>query len=656
MKKFIKMILVVLVLLLEVNVVKAASYNGYIYQAEKIDGIYFYKHRSDSGSVTYPTHNFHEQATMYRKTSDNSLVYCIENWAKLTGAANGDYSEEGIKNSSSKLTDAVLKEIELIGYYGYGYKDGSYDHTDKKWYAITQYMIWKVEAPEIETYFVDSIESKTPLNLYTKEIQEINDLVKKGELLPDFGSNEITYDKFDTIHLKDKNNVIGLKGVTITTANPSDIKINGNELIIKPKTAGGEVGNLTITRKGTRFNKNTLLYVSKDFQDAISIGNHQDLSKVYTLKQKSYNLDLNVLCEKVSGFDEAFNYIDTVCDNPNIKVQVRASHDTYNGSGDLLFRKDDVIYTTKDDYVSLYPTDYYVIPEIDLDGYFTPRQDVDLKNRPLEETEVKLVYKLQKGDIYSKKYQEIYEVKDKMINYRFIPGEGFTFGLYADEDILKGTDKTILFHKGDLIKTFITLEDGLISFPLSVPYGSYHIEEISTKPLYEKDDKQYQVIFAKEGEGYKRDITLEDIYNYLLRGKINVHVADRDTLDPLSPVDISVFTECGEEILLSKTDEEGNVLTDYLPYGNYYAKQTSSLEGYIYPEEKFLGVLDKPYINIDILNYKEPIKEEPKEEVKEEEEGGFIVDVPSTSENNYATLILLALSFLMLLGYHHVKE
>ena len=69
--------------------------------------------------------------------------------------------------------------INLIAYYGYGYKDSEYDHTAPYWYAVTQMYIWRIQAPNYQHYFVSSRTSTTPIDDYEPKISEISELLTK---------------------------------------------------------------------------------------------------------------------------------------------------------------------------------------------------------------------------------------------------------------------------------------------------------------------------------------------------------------------------------------------------------------------------------------------------------------------------------------------
>ena len=68
------------------------------------------------------------------------------------------------------LTKEQIERVKLISYYGWGYKE----HTDLKWYAITQFMIWEESYPYATYYFSNTLGGPKVIK-YTEEINEIED-------------------------------------------------------------------------------------------------------------------------------------------------------------------------------------------------------------------------------------------------------------------------------------------------------------------------------------------------------------------------------------------------------------------------------------------------------------------------------------------------
>ena len=80
-------------------------------------------------------------------TKDKNTYYCIEPSTSLNDSkAKSHTIYEGKTNmvKNSKLTNSKYEKVNLLAYYGYGYKDTSINHKAKKWYGITQVMIWRI--------------------------------------------------------------------------------------------------------------------------------------------------------------------------------------------------------------------------------------------------------------------------------------------------------------------------------------------------------------------------------------------------------------------------------------------------------------------------------------------------------------------------------
>ena len=84
--------------------------------------------------------------------SNDKFVYCLEPFI-LVDEEKEDYEVfekdlSGYKN----LTSEQIRRVSLLAYYGYGYGN----RTNKKWYAVTQMLIWKTVNPDSEFYFTDT--------------------------------------------------------------------------------------------------------------------------------------------------------------------------------------------------------------------------------------------------------------------------------------------------------------------------------------------------------------------------------------------------------------------------------------------------------------------------------------------------------------------
>ena len=123
---------------------------------------------------------------VYKRKSDNKIIYSLE--------PNSDLDEKEIYTSYqdnlsevSGLSNEQINRINLIAYYGYGYIDekNNINHTDIKWYAVSQYLIWLTNNNDYDIYFTNEL-CGYKVNTYANEINEINKLVKNHNIRPNF--------------------------------------------------------------------------------------------------------------------------------------------------------------------------------------------------------------------------------------------------------------------------------------------------------------------------------------------------------------------------------------------------------------------------------------------------------------------------------------
>lgn len=313
--KIIGFIAVVFAILFTSDVYAQETYNGSFYEAEKIDGIYFYKHREDTEEIKYQYHNFHSQAAIYRKTTDNKFVYCIESWEPISNAPTGSHFNT-LKEKPKHLSPSDAKKIEALAYYGYGYEDKNTSHLDPKWYAITQYLIWQIESPEIEHYFVSSLTSSTPIYPYEKEIAELKKLVvEKTKNISFFDNDHSTHkiEKDTFIEIFDKNEVVGnYKYVFSETL--KIYHLSYKSITFKAEQEGEHI--LTFKQSYDYYHKPYTYYVSDSYQDMLEPGDLDELVNTFvfntedieeTPEQPDDNLENNSDKEEIEKEENSSN-------------------------------------------------------------------------------------------------------------------------------------------------------------------------------------------------------------------------------------------------------------------------------------------------------------------------------------------------------------
>ena len=136
-----------------------------------------------------------ERIRIYHRSSDGQVVYCIQPGVDFAaGVPMTGYDSDLV--GISGMTKEQLEKVSLLAYYGYGYGN----HTDSKWYAITQYEIWKVYNLGWDVYWVDSFHGNR-ISQFEAESQELLNLVNNHYKMPSFHGQTITGVVDDTITL-----------------------------------------------------------------------------------------------------------------------------------------------------------------------------------------------------------------------------------------------------------------------------------------------------------------------------------------------------------------------------------------------------------------------------------------------------------------------
>lgn len=390
------------------------------YEAEKIDSIY-------TKSVGKNETHF-QKSRFFRRKSDNKAAYCIEPFEFFYP----EYVYSDIKNIKD-ISDDVLKKISLIAYYGYNYDN----HTDDKWYAITQLMIWRETNKNDQFYFTDTLNGNK-IDRFENEINEINNLVNNHDKLPSF-SNKILNIKYGNNYIIDENNMID----GFTTDN-SDIIIKDNKIDISKLTPG----KYTISFKKILIDRgeDILFYYNNSSQNLMTLGNSYI---------PSFTLTINIY-------------------NPKIKIE---KYDKDNNSNSNL--------KLCDASFQFYDKDMNPLKEIALNKDCTALiNDIDLGTYYIKEIKAGEGYKLD-NDIYKidisvddydkvlKLYNEVIKSnikihKDYNDNYINYPEENVKFDIYSDNKY---------------IDTITTDKNGDASINLS--YGTYIFKQVTSKEGYQ---------------------------------------------------------------------------------------------------------------------------------------------------------------------------
>ena len=280
MKKIIIFLIAITIsLLCSKNVYASSSF----YEAEYIDGIYMNKQKAGSSTIYY------QKARFFRQSGTNRFAYCID---PFTFFQEGSSYETTI--TPSNLTQTQKEQISLIAYFGYGYKN----HTDAKWYAITQFMIWKAAAPTGNFYFTDGLNG-TKIERFTQEMNEINNLINNYKKNTSLNGKTYTIIENQQFSVEDTNKVLS----TYKSSN-NNFKIQGNKLTATNLKEG--VYTINLIKEEKNYNKPIIFYQSTNSQALMQTGdlqNKQESLKVEVIKTEIEitKIDKDTQTTKASG-------------------------------------------------------------------------------------------------------------------------------------------------------------------------------------------------------------------------------------------------------------------------------------------------------------------------------------------------------------------
>ncbi len=533
MNKRIKILVISLVFLLISLVsfnVNAETYNGRLYELYHPDSGFTVFAEEDNRNMDY-------NSWIIKSTIDSRIYYCIDPAIPLEGALKGSHRYiKGKYNiiNSSKFTESKYEKVRNLAFYGYSYKDDKYNHTDKKWYGITQVMIWRVMRPDLNWTFKSNREATPSKTLYSKEVKEMETLIKNHDKVSSFSDKKFNILLGEELTIKDTNKVLSNFSLTSISSNLT-IKKNDNEMVIKANKQG--TSTIYLSRK-THTNKTFAFLKGDNYQDIIAMG-IEDLPN-FNFKVTVTGGTLNL--EKLD-FDSKTN-------TPSGEASLSsAEYKIYNEKGELV----KTITTDKQGKSSII-LDY---------GKYTLKESKAPQGYNLDEKEYN--FELNKDNTVKdiKVYDEV--IKGQII---ITKTKGGTGEKYTKEE---GAVFEIYNSNNDLIDTLTTNEEGIISTYL--PYGNYKIKQIKGKDGY--------VISEEKEVSIKLPKTYEiNIKNKKL-SRLEITKKDIDTKEKISDTIFEIYNSNNEKIFEGSTNKDGKLIVEGLLIDKYYIKEKKASKYYI---------------------------------------------------------------------------
>lgn len=471
MKRKVLLMILILSIFMGLKIdVYASSYSDKFYISDVIEGISYAKVKN--GKTEY------RQAKFKRRSSDNKIVYCIEpfvNMAENTNYKGYDANYEKVLSMSK----SVWKRVSLLAYYGYNYKKDDINHTADKWYPITQIMIWKTIDKNATFYWTDTYEGKK-VTKYTKEMEEIETLVKNHDKKPSFDGDNIDMSISTTLTLKDENEV--LSDYKISNSNGLDAKIDGNNLIINSKDTIQNI-DIELVKKDTTYKTTPIVYVSDSYQNVLSVGS-------YTSIDSSLNISIDSGSIKIVKQDADTNSITPSGEGKLIGTIFEVRNENGDVVGEITIGEDNTGILKDLKYGK------YTIKEKESgQGYILDDKEyevtIDSNNKTIE---LVLNNEIIKKKIRLHKYFQA-ENNKKLVE------ENITFQIIDSND--------------QVYCEVTTNEYGEIE--LELPYGKYIVKQKNTTAGYAKVD-DFEIVVDENApdvmEYYLNDLKLPDTYDY----------------------------------------------------------------------------------------------------------------------------------------------
>ena len=504
-----KTIIIILLLILSLLNVKAANL-----EMDYINNPYYYRvweNTTDTGKLTF--YNL-----------DGKVVYCVEPGAHIT---DNTYFE--VSSDVLGLSNEILNNIKLIGYYGYEYPG----HDTVNYKIATQALIWEKLRNLSVTFWTGRDKTGDEVNV-NNEKNEILRLINKHYLNPNI--DNLTISKDTDYMIIDSNNV--LENYEIIDNDNLDVSISGNKLHIN-----GDVGDYQITLKKRKYdNETSIVYMGSD-------GISQKMMKLRLDEDKYYKINIHIVGGKINLQ----------------KLDYNTKTNTTIGSSSLENAKYG-IYDQDDNLVETIITNNFGEAESNLLklGTYYVKEITSSYGYELDTNTYEVNLNVDNLESKLKVYEKLRENKITLIK----TVEGDSSLLDGEENI---TFEIYFKDNMELYKTVTTNEDGVVSF--SLPYGNYIIHQVNTNSGYLKCEDFELVVNELKEEVYKV------VYDKRV-GNLKIIKVDSKTNLPLSNALFELYDINNNLKAQGCTNKEGILEFNNLLFDKYKVIERVAPKGY----------------------------------------------------------------------------
>ena len=287
--------------------------------------------------------------------------------------------------------------------------------------------------------------------------------------------------------------------------------------------------------------------------------------------------------------------------------ELRAAEDIIGKDGTVWFHAGDVadtITTTEagKDASKELPLGRYELVEVSApEGYLLDGapHEVELRyendHTAVVETNVTLGNAYLSAEITLEKEKEDLEiimegdhVRQALVN---IPGEGFVFGLFADEELRVGD---VTLTADTLVATGATDAAGRLAFVGNFPHGAYYVKELSAPDGWMLNPAKFAVTLEPKAQsgGVIRVSLPEIVHDELIYTRVTLTKTDITGQKTLPGATIEVKDEQGNVMYRETTDANGQIPQIPVTPGMYTFKEVYAPDGYALNEAEMRFTVD----------------------------------------------------------------